>query len=716
MIVGQLVRISALLLALACILARPAQALETSGWTYWGGDQAGTRFSGLDQITPDNVDRLVRAWEFSTGDLASRPPEAMKRTKFEATPLLVEDSLIFCSPFNEVIALDPGTGVQKWRFDPKVSNSQRPGNRYNCRGVAYWVDSAAAEGAACRSRVFMGTNDARLIALDARTGAPCADFGDQGEVKLDIGKPLLWPGEFQVTSAPVVTRGVVVVGSSISDNVRVDAPLGTVRAFDARSGKPRWSFDPLIHDGIDAGHANVWAPMSADDARGLIFLPTTSPSPDFFGGKRPGNDEHADSVVALKSETGELAWSFQIVHHDVFDYDNPAQPTLARIDTGNGMRDVVIQPTKQGFVFVLDRDTGKPVWPVEERAVPQGGVEGEKLSPTQPFPTHVPPLLSQRFTIDDVFKFPPLIGSPSCEAQFANARNDGLFTPPSTQGTGTVFYPMTGGGVNWGSAAFDPVKQILYVNVSKAVHLVKLMPAAEAKDYHTRRGEELGLQRGAPFAMTRTLAMSGFGMPCNKPPWGEMVALDLKAGKILWRATVGTLEDRAPLGVAFHWGTPLVSGPMITAGGLAFTGAMDAYLRAFDAKSGEELWQGRLPVPGVANPMTYLWKGEQYVVIAAGGHSEAGTSIGDSMVAFRLARAGESPSLWSRTVDRPGGRFESGALAVLLLIVVAAFGLWCRRVKRRWRKKSSQIRNVVESLPVQGSSREACNKGQSPCM
>jgi quinoprotein glucose dehydrogenase len=209
--------------------------------------------------------------------------------------------------------------------------------------------------------------------------------------------------------------------------------------------------------------------------------------------------------------------------------------------------------------------------------------------------------------------------------------------------------------------------------------------------------------------------MSGFGMPCNKPPWGEMVALDLKAGKILWRATVGTLEDRAPLGVAFHWGTPLVSGPMITAGGLAFTGAMDAYLRAFDAKSGEELWQGRLPVPGVANPMTYLWKGEQYVVIAAGGHSEAGTSIGDSMVAFRLARAGESPSLWSRTVDRPGGRFESGALAVLL-IVVAAFGLWRRRVKRRWRKKSSQIRNVVESLPVQGSSREACNKGQSPCM
>jgi quinoprotein glucose dehydrogenase len=661
------------------VLGAPVYASESSVWEYWGGDQAGTRFSKLDQITPDNVDHLVRGWEFHTGDLASRPPEAMGRTKFEATPLLVEDSLIFCSPFNEVIALDPGTGAQKWRFDPKVSNTSRPANRYNCRGVAYWVDSAAADGAACRSRVFMGTNDARLIALDARTGAPCADFGEQGEVKVDTGMPLLWPGEFQISSAPVVTRGVVVVGSSIADNSRVEAPLGTVRAFDAKSGKPRWSFDPLVHDGIDAGHANVWAPMSSDDARGLIFLPTTSPSPDFWGGKRPGNDEHADSVVALKSETGELAWSFQTVHHDVWDYDNPAQPTLARIDTGNGMRDVVIQPTKQGFVFVLDRDSGKPVWPVEERAVPQGGAEGEQLSPTQPFPTHVPPLLPQHFSMDDEFKLLPLIGNTSCDAQLANARNDGLYTPPST--IGTLIYPMTGGGVNWGSAAFDPVHQILYANVSETVHVVRLMPAAEAENYHPLPLQDLGRQRGAPFAMTRTPALSSLGVPCNKPPWGEMVALDLKAGKILWRSTVGTTEDRAPLGLAFPWGMPLVNGPMITAGGLAFTGAMDAYLRAFDARSGAELWQGRLPVPGVANPMTYLWKGEQYVVIAAGGHSEVGASIGDSMVAFRLAREGESPSLWSRTIDRPGGRFESGAAAVLLLIILAAFGLW------RWRRR-----------------------------
>ena len=665
------------LLTLVALAASPAAA-----WDYWGGDAGGTRFSKLDQITPANVDRLVRAWDYRTGDLASRPPEAMKRTKFEATPLFVEDSLIVCSPFNEVIALDPGTGAQKWRFDPKISNAQRPANRFNCRGVAHWVDDRAAEAAACRSRIFMGTNDARLIALDAKTGAPCADFGNNGQVKIDIGKDLLWPGEFQITSAPTVTRGVVVVGSAIADNVRIEAPLGTVRAFDARNGKARWSFDPLVHDGIDAGHANVWAPMSADEERGLLFLPTTSPSADFWGGKRPGNNEHANSVVALRSETGELAWSFQTVHHDVWDYDLPAQPTLARIDTGEGMRDVVIQPTKQGFVFVLDRDTGKPVWPVEERPVPQGGAEGEKLSPTQPFPTHVPALMPQQFSSDDIFHFPPVIGSPSCGEQLAGLRNDGLYTPPSTQGT--LIFPMTGGGVNWGGAAFDPVNQILYANTSYAIHIVKLMPSSEVEGYNPPPGHDFGRQRGAPFAMTRVVAMSKLGLLCNKPPWGEMVAVDLKAGKVLWRSTVGTSEDKAPLGLAFNWGTPLVNGVAITAGGVVFTGAMDAYLRAFDAKSGAELWQGRLPVPGVANPMTYLWKGEQYVAIAAGGHSEAGTSIGDSVVAFRLARAGKSPSLWSRTIDRPGGRFASGAIAAfaLLLLIVIALWRWRRRRKR----------------------------------
>jgi quinoprotein glucose dehydrogenase len=642
-------------------------AFSASAWEHWGGDRGGSRFSPLNQITPENVGNLVRAWEFRTGDLDTRAPEVMKRTKFQATPLLVEDSLIFCSPFNEVIALDPGSGAQKWRYDPKISTSQRPANRYNCRGVAYWVDDKAA-GAACRARIFMGTNDARVIALDARSGIPCADFGSNGQIRIETGMPLEWPGEFQITSAPVIARDTLVVGSAIADNRRVDAPSGMVRGF-----------DPLVHTGIEAGHANVWAPMSVDEERGLVFLPTSSPSPDFWGGKRPGNNDYANSVVALRAETGERVWSYQTVHHDVWDYDLPAQPTLARIDTGEGPRDVVIQPTKQGFVFVLDRDTGKPVWPVEERPVPQGGAEGEQLSPTQPFPTHVPPLLQQQISADDVFGLIPFWERGACRAQVASARNEGLYTPPSTQGT--VVFPMTGGGVNWGGAAFDPVNQILYANTSRAIHIIKLLPrAAVADGFNPPPGHDFGRQQGAPFAMTRAVAMSPLGLLCNTPPWGEMVAVDLKAGKILWRSRVGTTEDRAPLGIAFHWGTPLVNGVAITGGGLAFTGATDAYLRAFDARSGQELWQGRLPVPGVANPMTYLWKGEQYVAIGAGGHSEVGTTIGDSVVAFRLARPGETPSLWSRTIDRPGGRFMSGAIAVGFAVLLMALLVW------RWRR------------------------------
>jgi quinoprotein glucose dehydrogenase len=666
---------------LAFVVAAPALA-----WEHWGGDSGGTRFSPQAQITPANVDSLVKAWEFHTGDLATRAPALMARTKFQATPLFVEDSLIFCSPFNEVIALDPGSGVEKWRFDPKISTAQRPANRYNCRGVTYWRDQAAADGAACRARIFLGTNDARVIALDARTGAPCAGFGSGGEVKLDMGGPsgnrLQWPGEFQITSAPVVGRGVIVVGSSIADNVRIDAPRGTVRAFDARTGEPRWSFDPLIHDGIDAGGANVWAPMSVDEDRGLVFLPTSSPSPDFWGGKRPGNNEHADSVVALRAETGELRWSFQTVHHDVWDYDVPAQPTLARVDTGAGMRDVVIQPTKQGFLFVLDRDSGQPVWPVEERAVPQHGAAGEQLSPTQPFPTHLPVLVPQQIAASDAFGLNAFGDRAACREALASARNEGLYTPPSTQGT--VLFPMTGGGVNWGGVGFDPVNQILYAPTARVVHIVKLIPRAEAAGFKPPPGADFGPQRGAPFAMTRQVAMSPLGILCNPPPWGALLAVDLKAGRILWQSSVGTTEDRAPLGLAFSWGTPLVSGVLITGGGLVFTGAADAYLRALDAASGRELWQGRLPVPGIANPMTYLWKGKQYVAIAAGGHSEIGTSIGDSVVAFRLARSGEVPSLWSRTIDRPGGWLwgEGAATAAVVMLMMAAMPYWLRRRRR----------------------------------
>jgi quinoprotein glucose dehydrogenase len=316
--------------------------------------------------------------------------------------------------------------------------------------------------------------------------------------------------------------------------------------------------------------------------------------------------------------------------------------------------------------------------------VPQGGAEGEQLSPTQPFPTHVPVLVPQTISPEDAFRPFPLLRGSACEKLLGGARNEGLYTPPSTQGS--IIYPMTGGGVNWGGAAFDPVNQRLYANTSRAVNIVKLIPQADAVGFKAPPGHDFGLQRGAPFAMTRTVAMSPLGILCNPPPWGELVAVDLKAGKILWRSPVGTTEDRAPLGIAFNWGTPAINGVLITAGGVIFTGALDAYLRAFDAKSGAELWQGRLPVPGVANPMTYAWNGEQYVVISAGGHSESGATIGDSVVAFRLARAGEAPSLRSRSIDRPGGRFWAGAIAVAIALVslsAIAVRLWRRRARRK---------------------------------
>jgi quinoprotein glucose dehydrogenase len=673
--------VSMVWLVLAALVLAGLGAPPAFAWEHWGGDAGGTRYAPIGEITPGNVDRLIRAWEFSTGDLARREPAVMARTKFEATPLFVEDSLILCSAFNEVIALDPGTGAQKWRFDPKLAAGLRPGNRYNCRGVTYWVDQAAPAAASCRARIFTATNDMRVIALDAKTGTPCVDFGAGGEVKLDVGMPQLWSGEIQIASPPVVVRGVVIVGSSIADNQRTDAPRGTVRALDARTGVLRWTWDPLIHDGIEAGGANVWAPMSLDEKLGLVFLPTSSPSPDFWGGKRPGNNEHGDSVAALRAETGELAWAFQTVHHDLWDYDLPAQPTLARIDTGAGELDVVIQATKQGFLFVLDKATGQPVWPVEERPVPQGGAEGDALSPTQPFPTHVPTLLPQRMTAEDAFG---LISNTDCREKLARARNEGLYTPPSTRGT--VIFPFTGGGVNWGGVAFDPVNQIVYANTSRAIHIVTLIPAADARAFKPAPGVEFSLQRGARFAMTRVVALSPFGLPCNPPPWGVMVAVDLKAGKILWQSTVGTTEDKAPLGIAFPWGAPLLSGVLVTGGGLIFTGAFDSYLRALDAKTGTELWQGRLPVPGIANPMTYVWNGEQYVVIAAGGNSEAGTSIGDSVVAFRLARGNEAPSLWSRTIDRPGGRFYAHAVLVAAALVLAAW------LALAWRRRSVRSR------------------------
>jgi len=607
-------------------------------WPDYGGDAGGQRFSPAAQITPANVSRLKPIWTFSSGDLAAHP-DAVKRAAFEDTPLMVDGRVFVTSPFNEVFALDPGTGKILWRFDPKLDLGLGYGEGFTARGVAFWRDPAPAKGARCAARIFLATADRRLIALDAATGTPCAGFGAGGTVVVVPESELHAPEEMQITSPPVASNGVVVVGSTIADNQFVKAASGAVRAFDAVTGKPLWRFDPLAsaNPPITAGAANVWAPMSVDARRGLVFLPTTSPSPDFWGGLRKGDDGDADSVVALDIATGRKVWAFKTVHHDVWDYDNPAQPTLAMVAWHGATTPAVLQTTKQGLLFTLNRATGRPIIPVEERPVPQGGAPGETLSPTQPFPTAPRPLAPSTIRPQDAYGLFPWEAA-ECRRKIEGARHEGLFTPPSTHGT--ILYPFTGGGSNWGGLAFDEARQVAYVNTSSALHLVTLIPAAKVKAAQQAEPDvEISPQRGAPYGMRRQILLSKMGLPCNPPPWGQLHAIDMRTGRILWEVPLGTTADLAPGSQFLLHGTgvPNFGGPVATAGGLVFIGAaLDDYLRAFDAANGREVWRGRLPAGGQATPMTYVWKGRQYVLIAAGGHAKTNTKRGDQVVAFAL--------------------------------------------------------------------------------
>ena len=615
-----------------------AVAEADQDWTHYGADEGGQRFSPAHQVTPANVGALQVAWTYSTGDLAAHA-EDLGRAAFEDTPIMAGGRLFVVSPFDAVSALDPASGKPLWRFDPKIDTRVRYGEGFAARGVAYWRVPGAAAGSPCAERIFLTTNDRRLIALDAATGLACPGFGARGQVDVAKGVVLEEPGEMQITSPPAVARGVVVVGSSVADNQRAREVSGAVRAFDAVTGAPKWSFDPLASASppIFAGAANVWAPMSTDSVRGLVFLPTTSPSPDFWGGLRKGDDGDADSVVALDIATGRKVWAFKTIHHDVWDYDNPAQPTLAMVAWQGVMQPAVLQPTKQGLLFTLNRDTGKPVIPVEERLTPQGAAPGEALSPTQPFPAAPRPLAPSTIRPEDAYGLTPWDRA-QCRSKIATARHEGLFTPPSLQGT--IEYPFTGGGSNWGGLAFDPTRQVAYVNTSSALHLVTLIPASKVKAARAAEPNvEISPNAGAPFGVRREVLRSKLGLPCNPPPWGMLHAIDMRTGKVLWEVPFGTTRDLAPGSqlILRGTGTPNFGGPMVTASGLLFIGAsLDDYLRAYDSATGRELWRGRLPAGGQATPMTYVWKGRQYVVIAAGGHAKSNTKRGDKVIAYAL--------------------------------------------------------------------------------
>jgi len=643
--------VPASLLVVALLCAGAARAGEPSGdWPVYGGDPGGSRWSALDQIRRDNVSRLALAWKIRTGDLDADPPPPPHST-FEATPILVDGLLVLPTTLGRVLALDPETGAERWRFDAAVAPGKVP--EYTARGVASWLDAQAAEGARCRRRVFAATMASRLYAIDAATGQRCEGFGRNGEVDLREGVGQLRDWDYTISSPPTVIDDLVVVGSAIGDNQRVDEPLGIVRAYDARSGALRWAWDPVPRDASDpafaawqpdqarrVGAANAWSILSVDRERDLLFVPTGSASPDYYGGERIGRNDYANSVVALRASTGQVVWHFQVVHHDLWDYDVPAQAVLASVVRDGREVPAVVQATKMGHLFVLNRETGAPLFPVEERPVPASDVPGEQSWPTQPFPLRPAPIVAQQLRPEDAFGLTSWDRN-RCRERIAALRNEGLFTPPSLRGT--LEYPGIAGGTNWGSLAVDPQRHVAILNGTNLAFGVRLIPRADFERERAAGGvmREYAPQAGTPYGMVRGPILSPLFLPCTPPPWGVVGAVSLDSGESLWRVRFGTIPDRIPLPFDPGWGLPNLGGPLATAGGLVFLGAsMDGYLRAFDADTGAELWKDRLPAGGQANPMTYRGpSGRQFVVIAAGGHGKLGTRRGDWVVAYTLSGA-----------------------------------------------------------------------------
>jgi len=635
--------------ALVLLVAHGAGAAETaSQWPSVGGNAGGQRYSPLTQIDKNNVAKLKPVWTYHHGDF-SAGNQQHGATAFEATPILVDGTLFFCTPYNRVIALDAQSGAEKWRFDPQVKLD----GVYSpvCRGVAFWRDENQAVGSACRDRIYTGTVDARLIALDARSGERCRDFGRAGEVNLLDGLGDVRAGEYSVTSAPLVVGDVVATGAFVKDGQRLNAPGGAVRAFDTRSGELRWVWDPVppqlpavsaeqVRQGatLTRGTPNVWALMSADPERGLIFVPTGNPSPDHFGGTDPRSSKsyYGSSIVALDAASGVVRWHFQTVHHDLWDYDVAAQPVLFEQHRDGRAVPAVIGATKLGFIFLLDRRDGTPLFPVEERVVPRSQVPGEHSAPTQPFPTRPAPLHPLELTREALWGITPW-DKRKCQALFDTLDYQGVFTPPSLRGT--LQFPGLGGGINWGSVSVDPVRNRMIVNLQSAPFIIRMAPRSQTPAASGNDLVGLNPQEGTPYIALRDVFISPLRTPCIQPPWGRLVAIDLNSGEKLWERTLGNLNTLAPLvGDWLEWGTPNSGGSLQTGAGLVFIAAtMDKYFRAFDADTGAELWRYELPYSGNATPMTYrAGDGRQYVVIAAGGHGALGTQTGDALMAFAL--------------------------------------------------------------------------------
>ncbi len=627
-----------------------AQAADRS-WEHYGGSLTGTRFSPHQQISPDNVQQLAAAWQFRTGDAADGS-EHKQASSFKATPILFDDLLYVVSGFNRVYALSPDTGELRWRYDPQVNFNRGYSEMFTARGVSAW---RGAEEGHCSSRIFLGTLDARLIALDSRDGKPCKAFGKAGQVHLSQGIRNFRRGEYSLTSPVTVVGSTVITGSSVGDNGGVEIDAGTIRGFDARSGQLIWAFDPVPSDSQVAaatgwqpsqaartGGGNMWSVASASDKLGLVFVPTTSPAPDFFGGERGGPNNYANSVVALDINSGKVRWHFQTVHHDLWDYDLAAQPALVQLP--GAASPMVLQATKMGHLFALDAVTGNPLFPVTERPVPGSRVPGEQAAISQPFPADELVLHPKELTLWD---HSPAMNA-YCSGLLAGRRNEGIFTPPDL--AGTVLYPGNGGGTNWGSMAVDELRGIAVMALNRLPTVVELIPR---KDFARRRRAEAGgpqgvqftEQSGTPYGMARyDVYYPELGLPCHEGPWGTWVAVDLKAGKVLWETPSGPFPGAAQHPQARHWGSILSGGPMMTASGLVLgPSPWDRTLMVMASETGKVLSRIALPAEPQATPMSYQYKDKQYLVLTAGGSQAEGKMPGDFVLAYAIAQNTDGP-------------------------------------------------------------------------
>ena len=631
---------------------------EVDDWTAYGKDSGGGHYSKASEITPENVHNLERAWVHRSGDFQdganTRGTISNEiQTSFQATPLLVDETLYYCTPFNRVFALNPETGQEKWIFDPEVDPAGRP--LKTCRGLSSWKDSNKNQADVCYHRIVGITMDVELFSIDGKTGKLCDDFGNKGIVNLRKGLGNHPDTYYWSSSPPAIIGDKLIVGGSVIDNLSINIPGGVVRAYDIRTGELIWYWDPippgkeavLDDDGnhlYQRGTANVWSIISTDPDLNMIYLPTGNASPDYYGGHRKGLDYYNSSVVALNADTGEVVWHFKTVYHDVWDYDVPSQPTFYDIEKDGKIIKALAQTTKMGLVFLLNRETGEPIFPVEERKVPQGSLEGENLSKTQPFPTKPLPLNPINFDPDEAYGF-TFWDRGYCKRTAKKLRNEGLYTPPSLQGS--IHYPSAIGGNNWGGPAIDHSRNVMVVNTMNLASLIVMIPRKDCN----KSLEELAINdtqarftaieqnEGIPYCNLRSMGFfSPLGVPCTKPPWGTLTAVDLNTGDHLWNVPLGTSKDIAPF--PFWWikGAPNMGGPTVTASGVTFIAATsDYYLRAFNTETGEELAKFRLPTGGHATPMTYKNKdGRQFVVIAAGGHWAIGTPASDHLIAFAL--------------------------------------------------------------------------------